>query len=146
MNKAKTYKSPLFEEILNNISEVEAKKIETKMLLAAKIADAMQKKGWNKTDLLKAVGKSNPSIVTKWLSGTHNFTSDTLVEIGVALGINLMHLEEKAIFTDGVQYKIELSMVAEPKINYADSFSKKTPRSEDLHTSLFNKYKAVARA
>jgi hypothetical protein len=40
------------------------------------------------------VNKENPSIVTKWLSGTHNFTVDTLVELGNALDINLLNLSE----------------------------------------------------
>jgi len=51
------------------------------MLIAAKIDDAIKAKNWKKKDLLEAMGRKNPSLVTKWLSGTHNFTVDTLVEL-----------------------------------------------------------------
>ena len=39
------------------------------------------------------VGKL-PSEVTKWLSGTHNFTVDTLCEIATVLDVNLYELIE----------------------------------------------------
>jgi transcriptional regulator with XRE-family HTH domain len=60
------------------------------MLIAAKIADAMAAKGWNKTLLMKAMGKTNPSEITRWLSGTHNFTTDTLIDLQRALNIKLL--------------------------------------------------------
>jgi len=87
-------KSNVVEALLNEIDPLEQKKTDAKMLLAAKIADAMKAKGWKNKDLLAAVNKENPSIITKWLSGTHNFTVDTLVEVGQALGIDLLNLEE----------------------------------------------------
>ena len=62
------------------------------MLLAAKIADAMKAKGWKNKDLLKAMGKNNPSEITKWLSGTHNFTVETLVELENVLNVKLLNL------------------------------------------------------
>ena len=34
----------------------------------------------------------NPSEVTKWLSGTQNFTIDTLAEIATALGVSVSEL------------------------------------------------------
>jgi len=43
---------------------------------------------------LSAIGKENSSIITKWLSGTHNFTVDTLVELEQALIIRLIDLSE----------------------------------------------------
>ena len=58
------------------------------MLNAEKIRKTMDAKGWNNTKLLEALNMKSPSIITKWLSGTHNFTQDTLVEIGEVLEIN----------------------------------------------------------
>jgi len=89
-----TFSSILIDDLLDSIDPVEQAKVDAKMLIAAKIADAMKAKGWRNNDLLKAVNKENPSIITKWLSGTHNFTVDTLVELGNALDINLLHLSE----------------------------------------------------
>lgn len=95
MNKMETKTGSLLDELLDSITPLEQSKVDTRMLLAAKIADGMKAKGWKNKDLLKAVGKENPSIITKWLSGTHNFTTDTLVELEDALGINLLDRFEK---------------------------------------------------
>ncbi len=68
---------------------------------------------------MKAIGKDNPSIVTKWLSGTHNFTIDTLIEIEHALDICLLDIEEK----EGkiiVKYYV---MVSQPKSQLTDSYT-----------------------
>ena len=90
-----TYTSKLIDDLLDSINPIDQEKVDAKMLLAAKIADAMKAKKWKNKDLLKAVGKDNPSIITKWLSGTHNFTMDTLIELEHALDIKLLALSEK---------------------------------------------------
>ena len=63
-----------------------------KMMLAMKISERMKQLNWKKLDLLYSVEKNNPSIITKWLSGTHNFTVETLFEIEAVLGITLIDL------------------------------------------------------
>jgi len=78
------------ESLLDEISSTEQAQTDAKMILAARIHDAMQAKKWKNKDLLNAVGKKNPSVITKWLSGTHNFTIDTLVELEEALDISLL--------------------------------------------------------
>jgi len=80
-------------EILESISPTEANRIENKMLLAAKIDDAMKAKGWKKRDLMLAMSKRNQSEITRWLSGTHNFTSDLLSDLGMVLNTNFFNLE-----------------------------------------------------
>lgn len=92
--KAEEYNSSLIDEIFESISPKEEKRIQSKMLLAAKIEDAMKAKGWNKTELLKATGQKNASVATKWFSGTHNFTHDTLFDIQEALGVKLLNINE----------------------------------------------------
>ena len=93
MNKGKTYKSPLIDKILKEISPEEFEKIEKRMLLAARIDDAIKAKGWKRKDIANALNK-NPSEITKWLSGTHNFTFDTLCDIERVLNINLVKLDK----------------------------------------------------
>lgn len=93
-NKTEEYNSSLIDEIFESISPKEEKRIKSKMLLAAKIEDAMKAKGWNKTKLLNATGQKNASVATKWFSGTHNFTHDTLFDIQEALEINLLNTRE----------------------------------------------------
>ncbi|MEI7421350.1 MAG: hypothetical protein WCK18_04620 [Prolixibacteraceae bacterium] len=108
-----TKASNLIDELLESITVLEQSKVDTRMLLAAKIADGMKAKGWKSKDLLKAVNKDNPSIVTKWLSGTHNFTIDTLVELEDALNINLLDRHEKK--TELV-WVYQLSVESNPEI------------------------------
>jgi transcriptional regulator with XRE-family HTH domain len=91
----KTYSSNLIDDLLDSIDPLDQGKADAKMMLAAKIADAMKAKKWKKQDLLRAVGKDNPSIITKWLSGTHNFTVDTLIELQHALDITLLDLADQ---------------------------------------------------
>jgi transcriptional regulator with XRE-family HTH domain len=93
-NKVEEYNSSVIDEIFDSISSKEQKKVKSKMLLAAKIEDAMKAKGWNKAKLLKETGQKNASVATKWFSGTHNFTHDTLFEIGEALGIDLLNIND----------------------------------------------------
>jgi transcriptional regulator with XRE-family HTH domain len=78
-------------DILNSISSEEKAEIENNMLLAAKIYKAMKARGWSKLQFMKAVNKKNPSIITKWFSGTHNFTVNTLYEIERVLNIELVN-------------------------------------------------------
>ena len=97
MNKSAEQDFDFLDDILEEISPVEMKKTEQRMLNAAKIREAMDIKGWNNTRLLKALDMKSPSIITKWLSGTHNFTQDTLIEIGEVLNIDFFAREKQDI-------------------------------------------------
>lgn len=90
----KELKSTILSSLLDEIDPLDQAKTDAKMEIAAKLAHAMKAKNWKKKDLLEAIGKDNPSIITKWLSGTHNFTVDTLIELEHALDIELIHRDE----------------------------------------------------
>jgi transcriptional regulator with XRE-family HTH domain len=87
------YSSPLVEGLLNSIKPEEQEQIDYKMKLAAKIYAGIKSKGWKSLDLAQALHLKSPSLVSKWLSGTHNFTVDTLIDIQRVLGINLLNAE-----------------------------------------------------
>lgn len=97
MTKVAQENFDFLDDIFNEISPVEKKKIQQRMLNAMKIRKAMDEKGWNNTKLLEALKMSSPSIITKWLSGTHNFTQDKLVEIGEVLGIDFFAKDNQNI-------------------------------------------------
>lgn len=96
MSKAEEYNSELIGELLNDTDTKEAARIEKRMLLAQKIDDARIANNLSKSDFAKKIGVK-PSVITKWLSGTHNFTSDTLSDIEEILGINLLSVTCKVI-------------------------------------------------
>ena len=98
--KARVYNSPIVDSILSNISKEELEITEGKMRLAMKIADAIKAKGFNKkSDFAKKLNKQN-SEISKWLSGTHNFTTETLMLLQNELSINLINSE--------IEVKVEL--------------------------------------
>ncbi len=84
---ATDYHSPLLDNLLANIDPATLAKAEARMLIACKIADALVEKKMSKKDFAQQLGKQ-PSTVTKWLSGKHDFTYDTLTKIGGVLNID----------------------------------------------------------
>ena len=99
MNKVESYRSNLIDDLFQSISNEELEKTEKRMLLAARIDEAIKAKGMKRKHLAEALGKS-PSEISKWLSGTHNFTTDTLFDIERVLDTALIPLgnqKEKTI-------------------------------------------------
>jgi ribosome-binding protein aMBF1 (putative translation factor) len=82
-------KKNLLNELLESITPEEQEKTDKKMILAAKIANAIKAKGLKKFEFAEILGKQ-PSEISKWLSGTHNFTIDTLMDIERVLSIQLL--------------------------------------------------------
>lgn len=131
MKKAEEYNSKIIDEILNSVSSNEAKKVEKNMVLASKIYDAMKAKEWNKTDLAKALGKKN-SVITKWLSGTHNFTADTLYDIEAVLEMSIISLDvnekEQSISMDLTlsisNEPVKCGMITPHYINFCNTYQK----------------------
>lgn len=89
--KARKYTSQVINQLLDEITSIEKLQANTKMTLAARLDDLITAKGWSKSEFAARVNK-NPSEITKWLSGTQNFTIDTLAEIGVALNMPVSEL------------------------------------------------------
>lgn len=88
-----SYNSPLIDEILNQVTPEQQEDTDYKMKMAAKISAALHRKEWSQTQLAAAMDKQ-VSVISKWLSGTHNFTMDTLIAIQSILGIQLLDVEE----------------------------------------------------
>jgi ribosome-binding protein aMBF1 (putative translation factor) len=114
--KARTYNSPIVESILSNISKEEFDITEGKMRLAIKIAEAIKASGLNKSQFAKKINKNN-SEISKWLSGTHNFTTETLLLLENELAIKLLDSEINE--TTALKYiHIEVESTKETKSIY----------------------------
>jgi transcriptional regulator with XRE-family HTH domain len=94
MKPAEKYESDLLSGLLSEITPEEQEKTNKRMILAAKIDKARLKKGWSKKELADRMGK-RPSEITKWLSGTHNFTTDTLFDLEYKLESRFFNMGEK---------------------------------------------------
>lgn len=120
---ARKYTSPIINQLLDEITPVEKLQTNTKMTLAARLDDLITARGLSKSEFAEKVNK-NPSEITKWLSGTQNFTIDTLAEIGVALNIPVAELFEpkREHVTNRVQVVINVKEVQQ-SIRYVTPFS-----------------------
>ena len=76
--------------IINNIDEDNLRRTRDRMLVANKIADALNAKGISQKKFSEMTGRSE-SEVSEWLSGDRNFTIDTLSDIQKYLGIDLLN-------------------------------------------------------
>lgn len=67
--------------------------------LIKSIKNALEEKGMSQKQLAQAMGKS-PSEITRWLSGTSNFTIDVLFDMAEILGISYS-FETSSILAEG---------------------------------------------
>lgn len=73
--------------IEGDIKEVERKH----QLLTSRIIDGMKANNLNKGQFASKMNVQ-PSIITRWLSGHHNFTIETLIKIEQNLSIKLLNV------------------------------------------------------
>lgn len=92
-NQARKYTSPIIANVLAKRNMANYEKTRRNMLLAARIDDALKLKGFSKKQLADLMEK-RPSEITKWLSGTHNFTLETLYRIETYLGVTLFMIPD----------------------------------------------------
>ncbi|RFS26362.1 XRE family transcriptional regulator [Chitinophaga silvatica] len=124
--KHKATNKNLLDQMLSKITPAEQRRIDDKMNLAAAIIDALKEKGWKQKDLMEALESSSPSLISKYLSGTHNFTVDTLSDIGRVLGVNFLNFE----FKDKIEV-LTFSFSTHLNVVSPSSFYKKMPMAVD---------------
>ncbi len=116
--KARKYQSSKLQILMDEITPLELEQTRNKMQIAVHIADLMAAKGWSKSQFAEKLDK-NPSEITKWLSGTQNFTVDVLTEIAFALNTDLTVLLRKQQVQTIYKTKYEVKIVAaEPPNKY----------------------------
>jgi ribosome-binding protein aMBF1 (putative translation factor) len=120
MNKPKRHKSKLIQEIQQNRSAAEFEKTKKRMLLAVKIQDAIKAKGYTYTRFAELM-EQHVSVISKWVSGTHNFTTDTLFEIEENLGITLINTGEEK--PTEIINKYDLTVSVNPKDMLTSEYS-----------------------
>jgi ribosome-binding protein aMBF1 (putative translation factor) len=111
-NRARKHKSAAIERLRRNTPPEVKLAVEAKMTLAAHIADLIEEKGWSKSELARKVDQE-PSVITKWLSGTHNFTQDTLAEIAAIFELESV----QALYEDreAINEIVDVAIIGEEK-------------------------------
>ncbi len=84
----------LLDNLLAEITPEQQARADRKIRIARIIDDAMKAKGLGKKQFADKVGRK-PSEITKWLSGTHNFTIETLADIERVLEIRILNLTNR---------------------------------------------------
>ena len=79
----------LMDEIRQTMSPEMKAQMELTVGFANRIYDILAAKGLSQKDLARLVGKTETE-VSRWLSGTHNFTIATIAKISAALGEDIM--------------------------------------------------------
>ena len=89
MNKPRLYESALIKRLKAQIPAEMSEQNDRKMGLAVKIASILSARGLSKQEFAFMMQKK-PSEISRWLSGTHNFTTETLWEIERVLKVQLL--------------------------------------------------------
>ena len=97
--------------MIAEVDPVKLAKTRNRMIVAAKIADAMKAKNLNQKQFAKLMGRTE-SEISDWLSGDRNFTIDTLFDIVQALGVTF--LSETIQYTTSDFYETASIMASEP--------------------------------
>jgi transcriptional regulator with XRE-family HTH domain len=123
------FKRNLLKELFDGMKEIEKVQVETKFNLASNIEKLLQNKGISKSEFASRLGKS-PSEISKWMSGKHNFTIDTLLEVAYALKVDIKELLQ---FRPEPLFKTEVKVVRKPRPEKEDPES---PESYDNYETL----------
>lgn len=83
--------NPLFRECLAAIPEERKAEFDLSFAIATRIDDVLKRKGMTQRELAHRLGKRE-SEVSKWLTGRHNFTTNTIARISLALGTNIINV------------------------------------------------------
>ena len=76
--------NPLFRECLAQVSEKTRAEFNLSFEIADRIDAILKAKGMSQKELARKMGKRE-SEVSRWLTGRHNFTTNTLADISLAL-------------------------------------------------------------
>jgi len=85
-----------------------------------RIHQILKEKGLEQKDLAKALGKSE-SEISKWMTGTHNFTFKTAARIEAVLGESILNMSKEKRTETNVMYFIEKSQFhMKPRKTYSN--------------------------
>lgn len=101
-------KSPLLEQLRRETTEEVKRGVDLSFEIADRIVEILSKKKLTQRVFANKLGKSETEI-SKWLRGTHNFTTKTLAKIEVVLGEPIIEVTGKPSNTEIVFIHIPIN-------------------------------------
>ena len=87
--KQATTAAKLFDQIVAETPPELKKQLDMSFAIADKLDATLKERGMTQKEFAHMIGHTQAE-VSRWLSGTHNFTLATLAKISVALGVDLL--------------------------------------------------------
>lgn len=84
----------LFRQCLASIPEDQKNAFELSYGIAERLSDILRMKGMTQKDFANMLGKRE-SEISKWLTGRHNFTTQTIARIEAALGCKILTIAKQ---------------------------------------------------
>lgn len=110
----------------NGKPEIE-KLVEKNLAIANKIQELLQQRDLKPADLARLLNKK-PSEISKWLTGSHTFTTKTITKIETVLGEDIIHIEAQKEY---VYFKV---MVKDQEQEQEMAFETSNVNTKDLDT------------
>lgn len=81
----------LFRDCLAAVPAEQKAEFDLSFGIAERLSEILKSKGLTQKDLARKLNKRE-SEISKWLTGRHNFTTQTIARIQTALGCNLINI------------------------------------------------------
>lgn len=107
----------LFRECLTAIPEERKAEFDLSYAIASRIDEILKLNGMTQRELAQRLGKRE-SEVSKWLTGRHNFTTNTIARISLALGASIINVVSSSY---DKETNTASTMVAEKGVEYGRS-------------------------
>jgi transcriptional regulator with XRE-family HTH domain len=101
-------RNPLLEQLRRETTEEVKREVDLSFEIADRIFEILTKKNLSQRDFAKLLGKSEAEI-SKWMRGTHNFTTKTIAKIEVILGESVIEVTGKPAKTEIVFIHIPMN-------------------------------------
>lgn len=88
-------KNPLFEKCLSNVAPEVREEVRLNMDIANRIYDILQARNMTQREFAALMGKRE-SEISRWLTGSHGFTTATLAKIATVLGEPIVQIKHES--------------------------------------------------
>lgn len=90
--------------------------------MVVRINQLLKEKGYSQKDLAEKLGK-NPSEISKWLNGDHNFTLRSVAKLEAELGETILYVPRRVAFQTYKENQARMTVYRNDHINTKVAFT-----------------------